>query len=86
MAGCFRFCTVLAFLKKMAFCRLHDEYLAVNLESLSLDTLSNTETSKACGISKHGLVVHKFYILHKSLSGPPFWTGAIGRIPVTLSK
>ena len=44
----------------MAFCRLHDEYWAVNLESLGLDTLSNTETSKPCVISKHGLVVHKF--------------------------
>ena len=58
-----RFCTVLAFLKKITFCRLHDECWDVNLESLSLDTLSNTETSKPCIISKHGLVVHKFNIL-----------------------
>ena len=51
------------FCKKMSFCRLHDEYWAVNLESLGLDTLSNTETSKPRIISKHGLVVHKFNIL-----------------------
>ena len=69
----------------MAFCKLHDEYWAVNLESLGLDTLSNTKTSKPCIISKHGLVVHKFEIYcHKSLSGTPSWTGAMGRIPVTL--
>ena len=67
----------------MAFCRLHGEYWAVNLESLGLDTLSNTETSKPCIISKHGLVVHKFNICHKSLSGLPFWTGNMGRMPVT---
>ena len=30
------------FSKKMAFCRLHYEYWAVSLESLRLDTLSNT--------------------------------------------
>ena len=47
----------------MTFCRLHDEYWAVNPESLGLDTLSNTETSKPCIISKHGLVVHKLDIL-----------------------
>ena len=47
----------------MAFCRLHDEYWAVNLESLGLDTLLNTETSKPSIISKHGLAVHKFNIL-----------------------
>ena len=72
----------------MAFCRLHDEYWVVNLESLGLDTLSNTETSKPCIISKRGLVVHKLDILlsYKSLSGPPFWTGALGLIPVTLIK
>ena len=51
------------FSKKMAFCKLHDEYRAVNLESLGLDTLSNTEASKSCIISKHGLIVHKFDIL-----------------------
>ena len=28
-----------------------------------LDTLSKTETSKPCIISKHGLVIHKFNIL-----------------------
>ena len=47
----------------MAFFKLHDEYWAVNLESLGLDTLSNTETSKPCIISKHGLAVYKFGIL-----------------------
>ena len=56
----FRLCTIKAFLKNG---KLHDEYWAVNLESLALDTLSNTETSKPCIISKHGLVVHKFDIL-----------------------
>ena len=55
----------------MAFCRLHDEYGAVNLERLGLDTLSNTETSKPCVISKHGLVVHKFNtsVWHKYILG-----------------
>ena len=52
----------MAFLK-MAFCKLHDEYSAVNLESLGFDTLSKTETSKPCIISRHGLVVYKFDIL-----------------------
>ena len=47
----------------MVFCKLQDEYWAVNLEMLGLDTLSNTETSKPCIISKYGLVVHKFDIL-----------------------
>ena len=47
----------------MVFCRLHDEFWAVNLESLTLDTLSNTETSKPRIISKHDLVVRKFNIL-----------------------
>ena len=51
------------FSKKWHFFRLHDEYWAVNMESLGLDTLSNTETSKSCIILKHGLVVHKFNIL-----------------------
>ena len=70
----------------MAFYRLHDEYWVVNLESLGFDTLSNTETGKPCIISKHGLVIHKFNIFysHKSSSGPPFRTGAMGRIRVTL--
>ena len=36
------FCKILTF-PKMSFCKLHDEYWAVNLESLGLDTLSNTE-------------------------------------------
>ena len=58
----FHFCTILVFLK-MASCRLHDKYWAVNLGSLGLDTLSSTETSKPCIISKHGSVVHKFKIL-----------------------
>ena len=31
---------------KVAFYRLYDKYRAVNLESLHLDTLSNTEISK----------------------------------------
>ena len=35
----------------------------VNLESLRLDTVSNTETSKPCIIKRHGLFVHKFSIL-----------------------
>ena len=48
---------------KMAFCKLHDEYWAVNLESLGLDNWSNTETTKPCVISEHGLVVYKFDIL-----------------------
>ena len=39
----------------MAFCKLDDEYWAVNLESLGLDTLSNTETSKSCIISNRVL-------------------------------
>ena len=60
----------------MAFCKLHDEYWAVNLESLSLDTLSNTETSKPCIISKHGLVVHKSNIL---LSEIVEWTPILDR-------
>ena len=47
----------------MAFSKLHDEYWAVSLESLGLDTLSDTETSKPCIIPKHGLAVHKFDIL-----------------------
>ena len=47
----------------MAFYKLHDEYWIVNLESLGLDTVSNTATSKPCIISKHGLVIHKFDIL-----------------------
>ena len=62
MTCSFRFCAIMASLK-LAFCKLHDEYWAVNLESLGLDTLSNTETSKPRIISKHGLVVHKFDIL-----------------------
>ena len=41
----------------MAFCRLHDEYWAVTPDSLGLDTLPNTATSK------YGLVVYKFNIL-----------------------
>ena len=45
----------------MAFCRLHDEYWAVNLENLVLDTLSNTETSTPCIISKYGLIIADFY-------------------------
>ena len=51
------------FSKKIAYCILHDEYWAVNLDSLGLDTLSNTETSKPCIISQRDLVVHKFNIL-----------------------
>ena len=63
----------------MSFCRLCDEYWAVNLESLGLDTSANTETSRPCNISKHGLVAHKFNIdCHKLLSGPPLWTRARG--------
>ena len=58
------------FPKKMAFCILHNEYWAVNLESLSLDNLSNTETSKPCVISKHGLVVHKFDIIFLLTADP----------------
>ena len=34
-----------AFSKKMSFCRLHDEYCAVDLESLGLDTLSTQKLS-----------------------------------------
>ena len=50
--------------KKMAFCKVHDEYWAVNLESFGLGILSNTETtSKSCIISKHGLVLHEFDFL-----------------------
>ena len=62
----------------MAFCRLHNEYWAVNLESLGMDTLSNTETSKPCIISKHDLVVHKFNI---SLSKIVEWTSSLERGP-----
>ena len=54
------------FSKKVALCKLHDECWAVDLESLGLDTLSNTETRsyrKPYIISKYGLVVHKFNIL-----------------------
>ena len=47
----------------MAFCKLHNEYWAVILESSGLDTLSDTETSKSCIIPKHGLAVHIFDIL-----------------------
>ena len=53
----------MAFLKT-AFCKSHDEYWAVNLESSGLDTLSNTEASKPCIISKYVLVVHKFDIFN----------------------
>ena len=44
------------FSENIAFCRLHDEYWAVNLESLSLDTLSNTEISKPCFYFKAWLI------------------------------
>ena len=47
----------------MAFCKLHNEYWAVILESSVLNTLSDTETGKPCIIPKHGLAVHKFDIL-----------------------
>ena len=60
----------------MAFCRLHDEYWAVNLESLGLDTFSDTETSKPYIISKHGLVVHKFNILMSEIVE---WTSILDR-------
>ena len=60
----------------MALRRLPDEYWAVNLQSLGLDMLSNTETSKPCIISKHGLVVHKFNIL---LSEIVEWTSILDR-------
>ena len=60
----------------MAFCRLHDEHWVVNLESLGLDTLSKTETSKPCIISKHGLVVHKFNILQSQIVE---WTSTLDR-------
>ena len=80
----FRFCTILAFLK-MAFCRLHEEYWAVNLKSLGVDTLSNTETSKSVLFKCMAqLSINSIFYFHKSLNGPPFWTGAMGRIPVTL--
>ena len=52
------------FSKKMAFCRLHYEYWAVSLESLRLDILSNTETSKA----GHYLIVVPFR--YQSPKGP----------------
>ena len=45
MTHSFRLCTILAFLK-MAFCRLYDEYWAVNLESLGLDTLQRVPANK----------------------------------------
>ena len=51
------------FSKEWHFCRLLDEYWAVKVESLGMDTLSNPETSKPWFISKHGLVVHKLHIL-----------------------
>ena len=38
----------------MAFCKLHNEYWAVNLESLGLDTLSNKNMKFGCG-SVNGL-------------------------------
>ena len=47
----------------MEFWKLHDEYWTADLESLGLDTISNTGTGKPCIISKYGLVVHKFDIL-----------------------
>ena len=85
MSCSFRFCIILAFLTKGIF-QIYEEHRAVNLESLGLDTLSNTETIKPCIISKHGLVVEKFNIYcHKLLGGPPFRTGAIGRIRFTLT-
>ena len=58
----FRFSTILAFLKN-GILQITRLYWAVNLESLGLDTLSNTDTSKPCISSKHGLVIHKFNIL-----------------------
>ena len=69
----------------MACYRLHDEYWAVNLESVGLDTSSNTETSKPCIILKHGLVVHKFSILLPYILQWTFILNrAMDRIPVTL--
>ena len=70
----------------MAFCRLHNEQWVVNLESLGLDALSKTETSKPCIISKHGLVVNRLNILQSQIVEWTFiLTGAMGRIPVTVS-
>ena len=60
----------------MAFCRLHDEYWAVNLESLGLDILSSTETSKPGIISKHCLAVHKFNIVLPYIAE---WTSILDR-------
>ena len=58
MARSFCFCTVLAFLEN----GILQITRRVNMEGLGLDTLSNTETSKARIISKHRLAVHKFNI------------------------
>ena len=68
----------------MTFCRLYDEDRAVDLESLVWDTLSNAEISKPCIFqSMAQLSINPIFYSHKSLSGPPFWTGAMGRLPVT---
>ena len=64
------------FSKKIAFCRLRDEYWAANLESLGLNAVSNTVTSKPCIISKYGLIVHKINIL---LSQVVEWTSILDR-------
>ena len=77
---CFR--TILAFLK-MAFCKLQDEHWALNLKSLGLDTLSDTETRKPFQ-SIALLSINSIFYCHKSPSGSPISTGAMGREPVTL--
>ena len=66
----------------MAFCRLHDEYWAVNLESLGLDTpkLASHVLFKSTAYFS----INSIFYCHKPLDGPPFWTGAMVRIPVTL--
>ena len=61
----------------MAFCKLHDEHLALNLKSLGLDTLSNTEARKPFQ-SIALLSINSIFYCHKSPSGPPFSTGGHG--------
>ena len=72
MTCSFRFCTILAFLKNGI---LQIARRLLGYES-DLDTLSKTETSKPCIISKNGLVFHKVNIL---LSKIIKWTFILNR-------
>ena len=67
----------------MSFGRFHDEYWAVNLESLGVDIPYQTQklASHVLFQSMTRLSINSIFYCHKSLSGPAFWTGAMGRIP-----